>query len=177
MNEEDVKKIVIKTVQEYNKSTAFIDRKTTDTPTDSFSVVNKRYVSRLTSVVAISSGSNTLSSISGALQAVVHNLGVVPSRFSFDSTMDGSVSQSKFDWNLNANGNKGTGLFKFDDNASSQGTYPYNLTGGSPLIHVGQDTSNRMVATIKSSDTSVMTMEWAAVGAPTGTVRFVAQFQ
>lgn len=47
MNEEEIKKIVLKTLQEYNKSKAFTDRKTTDTPTDAFSIANKRYVDGL----------------------------------------------------------------------------------------------------------------------------------
>lgn len=44
MNEDDIKKLVFKTMQEYNKSRAFMDRKNTDTPTDSFSLVNRKFV-------------------------------------------------------------------------------------------------------------------------------------
>ena len=45
---EDVKPLtkedVIKITQEYLKSSAFTDRKLTDTPTDALSVVNRKYV-------------------------------------------------------------------------------------------------------------------------------------
>lgn len=44
MEKEEVKKIVLETIKEYSKSGAFIDRKTTDTPTDAFSPVNRRFV-------------------------------------------------------------------------------------------------------------------------------------
>lgn len=44
MNEEQVKKIVLETIQEYNKSKAFSDRKLTDTPTDAFAPVNRKFV-------------------------------------------------------------------------------------------------------------------------------------
>ena len=43
-NEEQVRKIALETVREYNRSGAFIDRQTTDTPKDAFSPVNRRFV-------------------------------------------------------------------------------------------------------------------------------------
>ena len=48
MDEENIKKLVreetIKVVKDYLKTSAFTDRKLTDTPTDSLQVVNRRYV-------------------------------------------------------------------------------------------------------------------------------------
>ena len=39
-----IEEIALKVVQDYNKTISFIDRKTTDTPTDAFSLVNRRFV-------------------------------------------------------------------------------------------------------------------------------------
>lgn len=47
MDEKDVKKLVIDTIKEYNKSQVFIDRKTVDTPTDAYSIVNRNYIDNL----------------------------------------------------------------------------------------------------------------------------------
>ena len=48
MEKDEVKQIVkeesLKIVRDYMKSSAFIDRKLTDTPTDSLSVVNRQFV-------------------------------------------------------------------------------------------------------------------------------------
>ena len=47
MDEETKKQIegiVLKVVKDYNKSSAFKDRKLTDTPTDAYSLVNRRFV-------------------------------------------------------------------------------------------------------------------------------------
>lgn len=44
MDEDKIKRLVIDIVKNYNKSSAFTDRKLTDTPTDNLSVVNRRYV-------------------------------------------------------------------------------------------------------------------------------------
>lgn len=41
------KEEVLKIIKEYNKSAAFTDRKTTDTPTDALSVVNKKFIDDL----------------------------------------------------------------------------------------------------------------------------------
>lgn len=40
----DFKSSVVSVVKDYIKSTAFTDRKVTDTPTDALSVVNRKYV-------------------------------------------------------------------------------------------------------------------------------------
>lgn len=42
--DQKTEKTIVQTVQEYLKNSAFVDRKLTDTPTDSLSVVNRRYV-------------------------------------------------------------------------------------------------------------------------------------
>ena len=39
-----VQKLIDESIKRYNKSTAFVDRKLTDTPTDALQVVNKAYV-------------------------------------------------------------------------------------------------------------------------------------
>ena len=39
-----VEEIALKVVRTYNKTSAFTDRKLTDTPTDAFSLVNRRFV-------------------------------------------------------------------------------------------------------------------------------------
>lgn len=39
-----IKEETLKTIREYMKSSSFTDRKLTDTPTDSLSVVNRKYV-------------------------------------------------------------------------------------------------------------------------------------
>ena len=39
-----IKEMVLKVVREYNTTSAFIDKKLTDTPTDNFSLVNRRFV-------------------------------------------------------------------------------------------------------------------------------------
>ena len=39
-----IKEVVLKVVREYNTTSAFIDKKLTDTPTDNFSLVNRRFV-------------------------------------------------------------------------------------------------------------------------------------
>ena len=44
MNEPMTKEDVIRIVKEYLQSSAFTDRKLTDTPTDAFQVVNRQYV-------------------------------------------------------------------------------------------------------------------------------------
>ena len=53
MNEEEkkqIKEIVIKTIQDYNKGTGFSHRKVTDTPTDSLGIVNRGYVNMYGSI-------------------------------------------------------------------------------------------------------------------------------
>lgn len=40
----EIKAMILLTVQEYAKSSAFTDRKLTDVPTDDLAVVNRRYV-------------------------------------------------------------------------------------------------------------------------------------
>lgn len=42
--EKKVEEISLKVVQKYNKTMAFTDRKLTDTPTDAFSTINRRFV-------------------------------------------------------------------------------------------------------------------------------------
>lgn len=81
MNEEDVKKIVLQTIREYNKSGAFTDRKTTDTPTDTFALVNRRFV--------------TLSSNLGARP--VSSVAVVGQRF-FDTTNNVPIWYTTAGW-------------------------------------------------------------------------------
>lgn len=48
MDKEQIKKLIreegLKLIQEYNKTSAFTDRKLTDTPTDALQVVNRRFV-------------------------------------------------------------------------------------------------------------------------------------
>ncbi len=44
MDNEQIKKLIKEQISLYLKGQAFTDRKLTDTPTDSFSVVNRRYV-------------------------------------------------------------------------------------------------------------------------------------
>ena len=44
MNEEDVKRITLETIKTYNKSQGFFERRITDTPTDAFAVVNRKFV-------------------------------------------------------------------------------------------------------------------------------------
>lgn len=81
MNEEDIKKIVLETIREYNKSSAFTDRKTTDTPTDTFALVNRRFV--------------TLSSNLGARP--VSSIAVVGQRF-FDTTNNVPIWYTTAGW-------------------------------------------------------------------------------
>lgn len=40
----DLKKVIRTEIENYNKSAAFSDRKVTDSPTDDFSVVSRKYV-------------------------------------------------------------------------------------------------------------------------------------
>ena len=47
MNDEikkQIEEIALKVIQKYNKTAAFINQKLTDTPTDAFSLVNRRFV-------------------------------------------------------------------------------------------------------------------------------------
>lgn len=45
MNEDKkIEEVALRAVQNYNKGSAFTDRKLTDTPTDALSVVNRKYV-------------------------------------------------------------------------------------------------------------------------------------
>ena len=44
MDEKDIQELVLETVQRYNKSRGFSERRVTDTPTDAFAVVNRRFV-------------------------------------------------------------------------------------------------------------------------------------
>ena len=39
-----IEEIALKVIQDYNKSFAFIEKKLTDTPTNAFSLVNRRFV-------------------------------------------------------------------------------------------------------------------------------------
>ena len=48
MEKEEIKRLVIETIKEYNKSGVFTDRKTVDTPTEALSPVNKKYIDDLT---------------------------------------------------------------------------------------------------------------------------------
>lgn len=41
---ENIKQVALKTIRDYMQSGAFTDRKVTDTPQESFSVVNREYV-------------------------------------------------------------------------------------------------------------------------------------
>ena len=43
-NKKQVEKIALEVVQKYNKSASFTDQKLGDTPTDAFSLVNRRFV-------------------------------------------------------------------------------------------------------------------------------------
>lgn len=52
LKKEDVKKIVIETIKEYNKSGIFTDRKTIDTPTDTLSPVNRQFVTLSSNLTA-----------------------------------------------------------------------------------------------------------------------------
>ena len=47
-----VEEIALKVVQKYNKSTGFTDRKVTDTPTEAFSFVNRRFVTLSSNLAA-----------------------------------------------------------------------------------------------------------------------------
>ena len=47
-----VEEIALKVVRSYNKVSAFTERKTTDTPTDAFSLVNRRFVTLSSNVGA-----------------------------------------------------------------------------------------------------------------------------
>ena len=51
MDKEEVKKIVLETIKEYDKAKSFTERKLTDTPNDAFALVNRRFVT-LNGVVA-----------------------------------------------------------------------------------------------------------------------------
>ena len=42
--EKQVEEIALKVIKDYNKSSAFKGRKLTDTPTDAYSLVNRRFV-------------------------------------------------------------------------------------------------------------------------------------
>ena len=64
-----VEEIALKVAREYNRNVAFTDRKTTDTPTDAFALVNRKFV--------------TLSSNLGARP--VSSVAVIGQRF-FDTT-------------------------------------------------------------------------------------------
>ena len=44
MDEKELKNKILAVIKEYNQNNAFVGRKVTDTPTDSFSLVNRRYV-------------------------------------------------------------------------------------------------------------------------------------
>lgn len=48
MTQEEVKQLILDTIKEYNKSGVFTDRKTVDTPTDAYSIVNRKYIDDLT---------------------------------------------------------------------------------------------------------------------------------
>ena len=76
-----IEEIIIKTIKEYNKSSAFRDRKITDTPTDAYSLVNRRFV--------------TLSSNIGARP--VSSVAVVGQRF-FDTTNNVPIYYTAAGW-------------------------------------------------------------------------------
>lgn len=44
MNEEEIKQLVIKTIKEYDLSSAFTHKQVADTPTDALSVVNRKWL-------------------------------------------------------------------------------------------------------------------------------------
>lgn len=79
MNEEDVKKIALEVFKEHER--IFTDRKTTDTPTDNFALVNRRFV--------------TLSSNLGARP--VSSVAVVGQRF-FDTTNNVPIFYTVAGW-------------------------------------------------------------------------------
>lgn len=44
MEDNKLKELIIETIKDYDKSQSFSARKVTDTPTDAFSLVNRKYV-------------------------------------------------------------------------------------------------------------------------------------
>lgn len=84
MNDELTQKIkqqIIETLREYDKSAAFVGRKTTDTPTDAFSPVNRRFVT-----------------LNGALTArPVSSVAVVGQRY-FDTTNNIPIFYTTAGW-------------------------------------------------------------------------------
>lgn len=81
MNEDDMKKLILTVVKEYEKSGAFVGRKVIDTPVDAFSFVNRRFV--------------TLSSNLGSRP--VSSVAVVGQRF-FDTTNNVPIWYTTAGW-------------------------------------------------------------------------------
>lgn len=52
MEKEEIKNLILETIDQYNKNNAFSGRKLTDTPTDAFSVVNRRFVTLSSNLTA-----------------------------------------------------------------------------------------------------------------------------
>lgn len=52
LKEEDVKKIALEVIKEYNRSRMFVERKTIDTPTDAFALVNRRFITLSSNLTA-----------------------------------------------------------------------------------------------------------------------------
>lgn len=43
-DKKEIARIALETLKQYNKTSAFVDRKVADTPTDALSIVNRKYI-------------------------------------------------------------------------------------------------------------------------------------
>ena len=81
-----VEEIALKVVRNYNKI-SFTERKTTDTPTDSFSLVNRRFVTLSSNV-----GARPVSSVAIVGQPFFDTTSNIPMTYSVGGWRDGNGS-------------------------------------------------------------------------------------
>lgn len=79
-----IQAVVLETIRQYNQNSAFAERKVTDTPTDSFALVNRRYVN-LNGAVA----SRPVSSVAVAGQKYFATDTLIPMTYSAGGWVNG----------------------------------------------------------------------------------------
>ena len=87
MNDEtkkQIEEIALKVIQKYNKTVAFTNQKLTDTPTDAFSLVNRRFVTLSSNI-----GARPVSSVAIVGQSFFDTTSNIPMTYSVGGWRNG----------------------------------------------------------------------------------------
>lgn len=79
-----IEEIALRVIKDYNKGSAFKDRKLTDTPTDAFSIVNRQFVTLSSNI-----GARPVSSVAIVGQPFFDTTSNIPMTYSVGGWRDG----------------------------------------------------------------------------------------